>query len=660
MKRILIIAIALLTWVAGAWAQTTASLATQTSLLQTVVVTTSRASESKREVASHVTVIDKLDIEKSRATSLDELLSTVGMGHIHRYPSGLSAITMRGYNSDILGNDLQGHVLILQDGRRIGSGNAAQIPLQSIECIEIVRGPAAVQYGAAAMGGVINIITKRGEGNPQTTLQSSYGSNSYQKQSVSFSGATEGIDMVLSAFKQSAGDYKTSEGRVYFNTGYDKDYGASINLGYTPADGQRLGIIYTHYKLSHQGNPSYLSQNDLDDYNNALSYAADLSYEGASPERLYNWKARYFTGKNTNEWFEPLGSNPTGWNSGGSSWRETNFQGAQAQLSLERGYYTLTGGFDALLYNIENSWLPKRTSYLNPAVFLLGKLRLLEGRLVLSGGRRYDQYMLEVENPQGRKESDQQATKRLGAAFMLTENLKVRAHYGEAFIMPGAEQMAADYLIWGKRQLGNPNLKPEKGQTLEGGVDYGYGSLEVSFTYFVSSYQDKIQAATTANGENTWENIGKAEIRGMEADISYDIGALFAWRWVVKPSLKAVYFTRYRDEISNKELLHMGSQIVLGVTLAHQDDFWAQLQASYWSPQRVEDFASGIFPTPEVKKGGFSVVDLTAEKTIFQEETLGRLSINFAINNLLAHNYAHVLGYPLPGRQFLVGLQWRF
>ena len=92
------------------------------------------------------------------------------------------------------GNDLEGYVLILLNGRRAGTGNAAKIMTKNIERIEILRGPASVQYGSAAMGGVVNVITKQGKDKPTAFVEGVLGSFEHEEGSIGFSGQVNGFD----------------------------------------------------------------------------------------------------------------------------------------------------------------------------------------------------------------------------------------------------------------------------------------------------------------------------------------------------------------------------------------------------------------------------------------------------------------------------------
>ncbi|MFM7708550.1 MAG: TonB-dependent receptor plug domain-containing protein [Gammaproteobacteria bacterium] len=141
----------------------------------TVVVTASRLSESLDETLSSVTVIEREDIERLQARTLDELLAGVeGFSLTRQGGVGQpTSVFLRGGESD--------HVLWLVDGVRIGSVTTGipvvqDLPIDSIERIEIVRGPRSSLYGADAMGGVVQIFTRRGSSAP-SSLRVSGGSN---------------------------------------------------------------------------------------------------------------------------------------------------------------------------------------------------------------------------------------------------------------------------------------------------------------------------------------------------------------------------------------------------------------------------------------------------------------------------------------------------
>ena len=204
--------------------------AEETPVMEQVVVTASRVQEKKKDVTVNVTVIDETEIKNSSAKDLGELLAEKGIGHVQKYPGGLTSIGIRGFRTETHGNDLESYVLILIDGRRAGTGNLAKILTKNIERIEVIRGPASVQYGSAAMGGVINVITKKGSGRPTAFVEGTLGSFDNQEGSVGFSGSFKKFDFSGSFSSGKSGDYDTAEGDRYYNTGYDEKRNSSLNI----------------------------------------------------------------------------------------------------------------------------------------------------------------------------------------------------------------------------------------------------------------------------------------------------------------------------------------------------------------------------------------------------------------------------------------------
>jgi len=304
--------------------------------------------------------------------------------------------------------------LILLDGRRAGTGNAAKILTKNIERIEVIRGPGAVQYGSSGMGGVVNIITRQGQDN-SAFVESGGGSFGSAEGSIGGTMKEKGFDFSGAYSYGSQGDYRTGAGKKYNNTGIDYENGGSANIGYSLSDNNRFGLIYTGFGVKDAGNPGYLSTVDMDDTTDKSNYSVDANYHGASPSGKYQWLSRYFFGKDENSWLDPTIS--------------------------------------------------------NPAAFLLGKAAFLEKQIVASFGLRYDWYLVEVNEPAGREEEQGRLTPKIGLAWMVTESLKLRSQYAQGFTMPSADQLAADYRSFGSHIVGNPDLDPEKSTKRDGWED---------------------------------------------------------------------------------------------------------------------------------------------------------------------------------------------
>jgi len=628
-------------------------------VMEEVVVTASRVEEKKKEITTNVTIIDEEEIKDSSATDLGDLLAEKGIGHIHKYLGALTSVGIRGFRTDAIGVDLAGKVLILVDGRRAGTGNAAKIMTKNIERIEVIRGPASVQYGSAAMGGVVNVITKQGKDKPTAFVEGLLGSYDYKEGSAGFSGKYKAFDFSGSFTSDSRDDYDTGSDKKYYNTGYNRRENGSLNLGYEFLPGNRIVVIYTYFDADHVGNPGYLSQNDLDDYKDTGNKSVDFVYDGKTANGLFSWKVRYFDGKDEDEYFDPVASNPDYWDNGIPDKLSVDYKGTQAQFSYNQKYLLLTAGFDWVNYKTEDSeYSPKKTEYDNPAGFLLAKARLFDERLIITGGMRYDEYEVDMKS-EGKKESDDHTSPQVGMAYLLTDWLKVRANYGEAFKMPTAQQLACDMMMWGAHYVGNPNLKPEKSETYEGGIDLSYASFNAGLTYFHTDFKDKIEPYTESN-DTSYRNLGKAEIEGFEGELSYDIGPLFSWDYQVKPYVSFTYLTKYKDKEANEDLKWTSDlHVSYGITVSDFSGFSANLNLAYTGKQKIDDWESG-WPAPVIEKGSFTVANLTIGKKILSSEKYGGVTLRGEIQNLFDEDYEYVKGYPMPGRMFFLGLRYDF
>ncbi|MFW6147593.1 MAG: TonB-dependent receptor plug domain-containing protein [Thermodesulfobacteriota bacterium] len=626
--------------------------------LEEIVVTAGRVEEKKKEITTNVTIIDEDEIRLSSATDLGDLLAESGIGHITKYPGASTSVGIRGFRTDATGVDLAGKVLILIDGRRIGTGNASKIMTQNIERIEIIRGPSSVQYGSAAMGGVINVITRQGRGEPKVFLEGGAGTYDYKEGTVGFSGSHNSFDFSGSFTRDSRDDYETAHGETYHNTAYDHKDSGSLNIGYEFLPENRVNVIYTSFDLDHMGNPGYLSQNDLDDYKNASNKSIDFVYDGES--NPFSWKVRYFDGTDEEEWFNPTASNPDFWDDGIPDIVTVDYKGAQAQVSSTLDYLLLTAGFDWVNYETKDSkYSPKNTEYNDPAGFLLAKTKLFDERLILSGGLRYDSYEVEVKGGEGGTEKDNHTCPRAGIAYLLTDHLKLRANYGKAFRMPTALQLAGDMMMWGARYVGNPDLEPEESETYEGGFDFSIASFNASLTYFHTDFEDKIESYIKPNGDTSYRNLGEAEIAGFEGELSYDIAAYFAWDFELRPYARFVYLTTYRDKEAREDLQYISDRhISYGISVYDLQGFSANLNFAYTGNQKITDYEGGTYAT--ITKDAFTVAHLTIRKKIFDNEACGGLTVRGEIQNLFEKDYEYVQGYPMPGRSFFLGLRYEW
>ncbi|WP_319524937.1 TonB-dependent receptor [uncultured Desulfosarcina sp.] len=624
--------------------------------METIVVTAGRVPEKQKTLTNNVSVIDRETIEQSPATNVGELLKEQGL-YVREYPGNLSSVGIRGFRTDTTGNDLTSKVLVLLDGRRAGTGNLAKIMTKNIERVEIVRGPASVQYGTSAVGGIVNVITRQGSGTPTAFVEGGFGSWRYEEASAGGQGEINGLDFSIAGTRSSMDDYDTADGEKYPNTGYDEKENLSLNVGYNFNASHRLGVIYTNFSVDEAGSPYYLSQNDTTSYLDKSNHSLDVMYTGGTDGGRFEWTMRYFSGKDKDKYVAPSYSY--------ISDTVVDREGAQAQVSANFGTTTITGGMDWINYEIESTDTPTRSTYDNPAGFLLAKTRLLNERMILSAGGRYDQYEVEVKDGQGGKEEDDHFSPNVGVAYLVSQNIKLRANYGQAFVMPGANELAADITdhYTGARTVGNANLSPEKSTTWEGGIDFSISGVFASLTYFYTDFEDKIEQVTLSGGISSWENLGDSTISGIEGELNVDLGVLFDWTFELRPYLRFTYLTQYEDEETGEDLQYTPDWTAsYGICFSNGMGLSAALNIAYTGEQEIEDWEDWdwmVSAEPEViTLGSSTVASLTISKILLASDRWGKLTLKGDITNLFNSDYAYAKGYPMPGRSYFLGLRY--
>ncbi len=650
MKKLLVYLILLSFWIVSLSSLVIANTSENVTQLAPVVITATRTPIKLSEVTSSVIVINRKQIENSSATTVGELLAEQSIGHIQMYPGALTTVSIRGLSADHMGDILRSHILVLLNGRPAGTANLAEIDLKNVERIEIIRGPASVQYGSSAMGGIINIITRKGYGKPKLEINGKLGSYDFEEGTISSYGKYKRLDYSISTTSESQDDYITAKNKKYRNTAYNGKNYFSTNIGYEFLPHNYIRWIFNNFYGDKIGNPSYINNPNLTAYSNKKFWTGDLIYIGS--KGFFSWMARYFWGRKYNNYNDP-------------SWNyiyknSIDQKGVQTQISFNIPYMLLTTGVDFVHYNIKKTSAPYKSKYSNPSYFILATGRLLNNKFILSGGLRWDKYRVKIKNDTGyNSKTKYHVCIRSGIAYLFDNNIKLRFNYGQAFLMPDAMELAANFTSsWGTKYIGNPSLKPEESQTYECGINFNNKYINSDVTYFLTDFKNKIQTTYTTYGK-TWINAGKATIQGLELYLTSHIYNPFNISLNINPYINLVYLTQYQDRETDTALLYVPKiSLSYGFYLNTYNGLSTNINFAYTGKEKVQDWPSGLYPVPIVEKGGFTVVNLTITKQIMKSNRLGNLYIRGEVKNLFNKYYEYVLGYPMPGRSIYLGLKW--
>lgn len=648
---------------------------TDATRLDEVVVTATAEPSQARKLPVHVQVFDRKAIDRSGADTLAQFLNKRTPATYITYPGASTSIGMRGVRSfSGAGADVEDRVLVLVDGHRAGTGNLAAYPLDNVERVEVMRGPGSVLYGGSAMGGVINVITRRGRGDASGSVQGQYGSFDASRVSAGVSGGLKddvgGYSLAVRSV--SRGNYSAPGHGEYENTAYN-DRAASGSVTYRPSTSHEFNLMANYFNVYDTGSPDAVYNPASDQKVEDTNAQAALSYDGKAPSSDLAWHLSGYAARHEREFTDAA------WYD--DSLYDTSTLGARGHFSLPTfsfGRFTLGGEYTAIEEEHEGG--PGTSGIYSPDfeydIYALFAEETVEwNRLSLVLGARYDNYGVKTRKNKAytdvesdRKDFDH-LTWRAGASYSALDWLSLRASVGTAFVAPRADKLSSKYSFWGQQYIGNENLDPETSTTYEGGLDMAYGGFNGALTYFVSDYEDAITTErTTVDGDpnwTTWTNSEGRRIAGLEWFLDYTHSfAMGQTTFAVRPYLNGSYLTDRKERDSDLTDAR-GTDIPLsvseyslttGVELGYDDWISLDVWGYFAGPQKIMDYDMNSSDYMQVvDKDGFNV--FSARLSVRPME---HLKTWLQLDNVFDEKYAYVDGYPMPGAGVSVGLAYTF
>ena len=644
----------------------------ETARLEPVVVTAGRIEEKARDVTKFVTVIPQEEIQKNQYQDMGGLLRNYGVQIDTFIPNQQTQVKMRGVFASRLSLGDQGVVMILVDGRRIGSNDLGMIPMVNVERVEILRGPAAVQYGTSAIGGVINVITRKGTEDLSASIQGGAGSWDNYRGQGSMAWAKGPVDFSGGVSYMTAGDYRiggSGSNRKYHNTALDDKVAYSANIGFNFLDEHRIGITLLGVDTQHVGSPNTYATQNRRNYLDLSSYSGDLLYEGSYKDFGLSWKARYFLGeeKYYSGFDDRIPYDPMLGTGDATARHRNEYQGAQGQVTFQKSILTLTGGVDWMYsdtkkqsdYNIYD----QKFSTDNIGVFALAKVALFDDRLIVNGGLRHDTYRLKTKTDASNSKNREKTVPSLGLAVHPLNWLTLKTNYGESYRVPNSlEVLGFGGGFWGPTIVPNPDLKPEEAKSWDVGFEINHKSLHFGLAYFETEYKKKI--FSTGWPERFENTKGKIWYKGFEGSASYDIGEAFDWPVKVRPYVNFTALTERKASKRSQWGSNLGSKVpnvsdfelAYGLNFAHSGiGFEADLRFNYIGSL----YTSAVWPNYE-RTGDKTTADLFLRQKIYASDKTGTLSAFGDIRNITDERVVMYYGYPHPGRSFFVGLRYDY
>lgn len=617
--------------------------------------------------------------------------------------TGNSTSGSRGNNRQI---DLRGmgpeNTLILIDGRPSSSRNAVRygwtgdrdtrgetnwVPAEEVERIEILRGPAAARYGSGAMGGVVNIITKR----PTEELRGSVTLYAIQPEDDA-EGAGQRANFNLSgalndslAFRLYGGANKTNADDVDINAerqvGADtlvagregvrnKDISGLLSWQINPdhsldleATYSRQGNIYAGDTMLNGGG-AFVNQlygketNIIQRSSYALTHNGSYDWGSSTASLAYD----YTRNERLNEGLAGGGEGAPAEGAGVFMSRLRNTRAnAEVNLPLEMGApQVLTLGGEYLYESLNDpgsmraqTWDPgvggvpaipgfdrsqTKTTAHSFALFAEDNIEVGE-RTIVTPGLRYDDH----------EEFGGNWSPSLNASHELTDELTLKGGIARAYKTPNLYQSNPNYLLYsmgfgcnaaeanagGCYLIGNPDLEPETSINKEIGLAFDKGTWRTSATYFRNDYKNKIVSSNTAafrlaNGRRVqnWENSGKAVVEGVEGNLFVTLSPTLEW------NTNFTYMIESKDKDSG-EPLSIIPEYTLNTSLdwAATEKLSLQVSGTYYGTQE----------SPSYNARRNVAIDTQAQKDIDPYGLMGvsagyafneQYSVRMGINNL--------------------------
>jgi len=598
-----------------------------------VIITASRLDEPAKDVASSNTVIPGSDIKKAQhrmvANALKEvpaldLATTGGLGHT-------TSIFMRGANS--------GATLVLIDGVEANNPistdrgyDFANLTTDNIERIEVVRGPQSVLYGSDAMGGVINIITKKGKGELRANLLLEAGSFATYRGSLSAGGGNDLVNVAFSASRaQSAGISAAAKDLGNRERDGYRNETVSAKVGFTPAAWFEIDVVArgtdAEAEIDNFGGVGGDDPNHVMDTTQWLfSVAPRLRLLDNSWEQTLSFSLTNLVSHDDN----PPDAETFGTFSFGDfrsqlvtlDWQNTFFLIPDQSLIVGATFRQESGESTNLFQNFAPppdvivDVLSNQTAWIRSA-YGQYRIHLLES-IIASAGARVDDH----------KAFGTHGTYRGTLAYLAKcTDTKFRGTVGTGFKAPSLYQLFSSF--------GDPDLKPEESLGWDAGFDQGFldGTVTASVTYFKNNFTNLIDFDTATS---TYNNIGRARTSGVEAAIRIAL--------LKELEVRLSYtFTDTENKDTGEQLLrrapHKG-----GVRVLYSPIDALKLNASvlYVGKRKELDFSA--FPAPMVTLDDYILVDLAASLRVHKH-----VELFIRGENIANQKYEDSLGFGVPG-----------
>ncbi len=609
----------------------------------------------------NTTVIRREDFE-NRFTSLPEVLSEQAGVEIKTYGGfgSYSTVSIRGVSSD--------KVLVMLDGIPLNLGlggavNIGDLPLKTLERIEVYKGHVPAEFGTNAIGGVVNLVTRKGGGKTGGGLSLSAGDYDTREFNLFTSSSAKDLDLAVSLTRrESDGDFdylndmgtpynSSDDSRISRKNNWFRDTHAVLNAEYAVDRNRRL-IFGQRWSYKNQGVPGPANSPSLFANLKTLNTVMNLKYknrEGLGPDtetgvdlQLHKYESRFNdTYTNSGEIGLNRQDNRNTTTSTSLTGHFNTYIGANHEiygsLSRTREHYQPTDR----MKEIEVGMPSTRTAWTTRLEyrFRSGSDRLLATAAVgrqdvkstFPGDDPDTSWLLQPDQTDKQKLDDYH----LGLRLRISERLTMKANAGKYYRLPGF------YELFGDRGsvVGNTDLRPENGENLDIGLSLTAGpsknNVTFDFTYFDQNIDDIIVFVEKTRTVFYATNLKNASIRGTEASLNWKISP--SWRFNANHTWKDTENGGDPPSDSGKKLPGQ-----------YEDTWNFKLQ---WNIAGFEIYNSlELARNAYLDSANFNELD---DRDIYNaglSYSVGDWVLSVDVKNINDNVISDVIGYPLPGR----------
>jgi vitamin B12 transporter len=633
------------------------SVTADTFAIPGVVVTATRVPLQREALPTPVSVLTRRDLEvRGVRTVADALRAVPGAVVVRSGPDGSqTSLFLRGGESD--------YVQVLIDGVPVndpgGAVDFAGLSLGQVERIEVVRGPVSVLYGSDAVSGVVNILTRRGEGEPAVTAeltaglgeQRHGGDDGYGTWDASL-GAAGAVGPLSWAV---GGGGSRSDGLYPLNNQRTQQTG-TLRLGWTPRPGAELGVTSRvtdgRYHFPTDGGGAIVDENAYLDrrlWTTAVEGGVHLHPRVEARARL-----GLVTRRQTS-----IDRQDSPGDTAGTYASTLDFDGTRqlADVRLDAHLAGATASAGIAWERADASTAYASESAFGPYDVAADYRRTTTGYYAQLLASPFDRLHLTL----GGRIDDSDTfgtfeTYRVGASLRVTSSTRLRAALGRAF----REPTFAESFGSGFGDAGNPGLDPERTRSWEAGLERELGPATLAATWFDQRFENLIQYTFSppADGDPNYFNVGAARSRGVELELRVARGP-----WSADASYSQVD-TEVLDPglatdasfAEGEPLLRRPARSGSVTGMFAFGSGTVSLSLDVVGEREDMDYGAG-FPAPRITLPAYALLGAAASWALPVPGPAAELLLS--VDNLLDEDYQGIAGFPSPGRLVSVGARVR-